>query len=148
MRNKDELKAEKTDVRAILEEALVSLVALMEKKGIVPEVSIPEEKIVVTADSKALFRVFVNIMENAVKYSSGDLSLEMTRERVTFSNYAPAMDRMDAARLLSRYYTVEGGRASRGLGLNIAKGLMEEMGGGLEVKKEGERLNISVLLPR
>ncbi|MGN1164623.1 MAG: sensor histidine kinase [Candidatus Ornithospirochaeta sp.] len=147
MRRTDDLVIGEYDVRAILEEALISMMAGIEKKGIAPKVEIPEEKIVAEVDSKALFRVFANIVENAMKYSAGDLTVEMTGEKVVFSNYAPGMDGVDAARLLSRYYTVEGGRASSGLGLNIAKSLMKEMRGDVEVGLDGKTLRVSVLLP-
>ena len=133
------------DAKSILEEALVSYLVEFEKKDIIPRVVTPKDKVIIKADSKVLYRIYVNIISNALKYGEGDFVVEMNRNGDTvFSNYAPGMDKIEAARLLDRYYTISDAKASSGIGLSISKEMVEEMGGKLGVDLLDQRLYISI----
>lgn len=133
------------DAKSILEEALVSYLVEFEKKDIIPRVVTPKDKVIIKADSKALYRIYVNIISNALKYGEGDFVVEMKGNGDTvFSNYAPGMDKIEAARLLDRYYTISDAKASSGIGLSISKEMVEEMGGKLGVDLLDQRLYISI----
>lgn len=133
------------DAKSILEEALVSYLVEFEKKDIIPRVVTPKDKVIIKADSKALYRIYVNIISNALKYSEGEFGVEMDEKgNTTFSNYAPNMNRVEANRLLDRYYTISDAKASSGIGLSISKEIVEEMGGSMRVRLEKGRLYISI----
>ena len=67
---------------------------------------------------------------NLLKYSDGDLCISLDDDGViTFSNTASSLDGIDVGRLFERFYTVESARNSTGLGLSIARSLVERMGG-------------------
>lgn len=101
------------------------------------------------ADPTALRRVFGNILNNAVKYSDGDLQVTLTADgAVTFSNHASGLDQVQTERLFDRFYTVETARGSTGLGLSIAKLLTEEMGGVITATYEDGQLRIRVAFPQ
>lgn len=137
------------DAKSILEEALVSYLVEFEKKDIIPRVVTPKDKVIIKADSKALYRIYVNIISNALKYGEGDFVVEMKGNGDTvFSNYAPGMDKIEAARLLDRYYTISDAKASSGIGLSISKEMVEEMGGKLGVDLLDQRLYISITFQR
>ena len=137
------------DAKSILEEALISYLVEFEKKDIIPRVVTPKDKVIIKADSKALYRIYVNIISNALKYGEGDFVVEMNRNGDTvFSNYAPGMDKIEAARLLDRYYTISDAKASSGIGLSISKEMVEEMGGKLGVDLLDQRLYISITFQR
>ena len=137
------------DAKSILEEALVSYLVEFEKKDIIPRVVTPKDKVIIKADSKALYRIYVNIISNALKYGEGDFVVEMKGNGDTvFSNYAPGMDKIEAARLLDRYYTISDAKASSGIGLSISKEIVEEMGGKLGVDLLDQRLYISITFQR
>ena len=137
------------DAKSILEEALVSYLVEFEKKDIIPRVVTPKDKVIIKADSKALYRIYVNIISNALKYGEGDFVVEMKENGDTvFSNYAPGMDKIEAARLLDRYYTISDAKASSGIGLSISKEIVEEMGGKLGVDLLDQRLYISITFQR
>ena len=131
-----------------LEESLAAWYAVLTRRGIVPEVSMPERQVVRRLDSAALSRIFGNILSNAVKYSAGDLRAELTEDgTVTFANSAPGMTSVLAEKLFDRYFTVETGRGSTGLGLSIARQLAEEMGGTVTAACEDEILCVRVRFP-
>ena len=93
--------------------------------------------------------MFLNIISNALKYGEGDFVVEMKGNGDTvFSNYAPGMDKIEAARLLDRYYTISDAKASSGIGLSISKEMVEEMGGKLGVDLLDQRLYISITFQR
>lgn len=143
-----ELKPERLDVVSVLEESLLSFLATLEQRGIQPQISLPESPLWRQLDPGALNRVFSNILSNALKYADGDLTVTMTEGgRITFSNHAPGLNALTVARLFDRFYTVEMGRNSTGLGLSIARVLTERMGGTLEAVYKNEELSIQMKLP-
>lgn len=135
------------DAKSILEEALVSYLVEFEKKDIIPRVVTPKDKVIIKADSKALYRIYVNIISNALKYSEGEFGVEMDEKgNTTFSNYAPNMNSVEANKLLDRYYTISDAKVSSGIGLSISKEIVEEMGGSMRVRLEKGRLYISITI--
>lgn len=136
---------EKIDLRRVLEESLIAFYGTMTQKGITPEINIPEERIERILDPSAVNRIFSNIISNAVKYSEGDFSVTMNTDgRITFANTVKSLNAVDVGKLFDRFYTVETGRKSTGLGLSIAKVLTERMGGTIYAEYRDSRLYIIV----
>ena len=122
------ISLERIDLVRALEESLVSFYGVFKERNIEPEIRLPEEPVWKTLDKEAISRVFSNIISNAIKYSEGDFSVSMTESGViTFSNIARKMDAVSVGRLFDRFYTVETGGNSTGLGLSIAKILVNRM---------------------
>lgn len=130
-----EEKPQLLSLNQVLEESLLSFYEALLKKGITPDVSLPETPVLRTLDPAALSRVFQNVLGNAVKYSGGDLSLCLTENgTVICSNTAPHLNPLLTEQLFDRYYTVKtvsspDATGSTGLGLSIARLLTERMGG-------------------
>ena len=142
-----DLKPEHMDVVRALEESLLSFYAVMQEKGIQPEIKLPEEPVFRELDAGAVNRIFSNIISNALKYSDGDLSVVMDKNGcVTFSNTAHNLNAVAVGRLFDRFYTVEASRNSTGLGLSIAKLLVERMDGSIEASYKNKKLTIHVRL--
>lgn len=140
-----ELKAERMDVVRALEESLLSFYAVMQEKGIQPEIDLPQEPVYRELDAGAVSRIFSNIISNALKYSDGDLSVVMGADGcITFTNTAPNLNAVAVGRLFDRFYTVEASRNSTGLGLSIAKVLIERMGGSISAQFQDGKLNIMI----
>ena len=138
-----ELKPEHMDVVRALEESLLSFYAVMQEKGIQPEIELPEEPFYRELDAGAVNRIFSNIISNALKYSDGDLSVAMDKNGcVRFRNTAGNLNAVTVGRLFDRFYTVEASRNSTGLGLSIARTLTERMGGTIEAEFEDGYLTI------
>ena len=146
MKSRGVLNLSYIDAKSILEEALVSYYNEFKKKGMSPSLMTPNEKVIIKADSKALYRAYSNIISNALKYGEGEFKVEMDEKGNTiFSNLAPNMDSVEANKLLDRYYTISDAKASSGIGLSISKEILQEMGGELKVKLENQRLYISII---
>lgn len=140
-----ELKPERMDVVRALEESMLSFYAVMQEKGIQPEISVPEEPVWLVLDAGAVNRIFSNIISNVVKYSDGDFVVSMNESgRITFSNKAKALSAVEVGRMFDRFYTVETSSNSTGLGLSIAKVLMERMGGDISAHYQNERLYVTL----
>lgn len=140
-----DLKPKHMDVVQALEESLLSFYAVMQEKNIQPEINIPDEPIYRELDAGAVNRIFSNIISNALKYSDGDFSVEMDKNgNITFSNTAHNLDAIMVGRLFDRFYTVEVSRNSTGLGLSIAKMLIERMGGSIEASFNNDKLQIKI----
>ena len=102
----------------------------------------------VNLNAAALSRILSNILNNAVKYSDGDLSIELDAGgAIRFSNSARNLTPVQAEKLFDRFYTVESARNSTGLGLSIARLLTERMGGEIHLACEGGRLCIELHFP-
>lgn len=127
----------------VLEESIAAAYTALTERNITPRIRMPQEKVVRMLDGAALSRVFSNLLQNAVKYSDGDLeiTLESTGE-IVFANRAPGLDEIQVGRIFDRFFTVESARKSTGLGLAIARSLVEQMGGSISAEYTEGRLHI------
>lgn len=142
------LSPQSLELRAALEEALLSFYGALHQRGIAPALTLPNWPVMRTLDPKALSRIFHNILSNALKYSSGDLSVTMTEEgAITFRNAAKNLTAITVGRLFDRFYTVEAAQNGTGLGLSIAKALTERMGGTISAAYENGDLEIRLFFP-
>lgn len=142
------LQLKAVDLRAAVEESVASFYGAFTGRGIVPQVRLPEKKVMRRVDSAALSRVLGNILNNALKYSGGDLEIVLEEDgTLLFSNAAPELSEVQVGRLFDRFFTVEAARNSTGLGLSIAKILTERMGGTVLAQYDQGRLCISLCFP-
>ena len=141
-------KKEPVSVNRVLEESVAAFYAVLIERQITPVIELPGADVVRLLDERALSRVFGNLLGNAIKYSDGDLRISLSEEGVIrFSNKASRLDQVEAGRLFDRFYTVEDARSSTGLGLSIARTLVEQMGGEIWAAYGEGRLEISLSFP-
>ena len=72
-----------------------------------------------------------------------EITLNETGE-IIFSNTASDLSAVQVERLFDRFYTVETARKSTGLGLSIARILVEQMNGTITANYENEKLSIMI----
>lgn len=135
-------------VNGVLEESILGFYAALQEQKITPNVSMTENKVIRKINKAALSRVFSNLINNALKYSDGDLNITLTDTgEIIFTNNASGLNEVDVKRLFDRFYTVENARKSTGLGLSISRILIEQMNGTISAKYENGKLNICIQLP-
>ena len=139
------MELELVDMVSVLEESVAGFYGPLKGRGIEPVINLPDGPVIRQLDRGLLSRVFGNILSNALKYSAGDLKIVLSASGgISFSNTAPGLDGVQVGRLFDRFFTVEAARGSTGLGLSIARTLVERMGGVIAAEYQAEVLTIRV----
>lgn len=141
------MQTEDVNVNQILEDSIMGYYGAFSEKGIIPDVRMTEKKIIRKLNKANVSRIFSNLLNNALKYSDGDLEITLSDTgEIIFSNTAKELSSVQAEQLFDRFYTVEAARNSTGLGLSIARTLAERMGGSISAEYYDKRLIIKIVL--
>jgi heavy metal sensor kinase len=130
---------------------------LVDEKSLVLTTEIPDE-LPITGDTDHLIRLFLNLLDNAVKYTpaGGQINLQASRAlsgvRVVLHNSGPGIPVEHLPHLFERFYRVEADRSSQsggsGLGLAICREIVRLHGGTIEVQSQSEQgVSFTVSLP-
>lgn len=89
----------------------------------------------VTADKDAIRQIGTNLVTNAVKYSDGEIDIEVEGCEIRFMDRGPGIPADDEERIFERFYRVDNSltrtTGGSGLGLPISRALARGMGGDL-----------------
>ncbi len=141
----EEMTLETVHLNGVLEESIAAFYGALTNRNIQPEIHITENRIERQLNREALGRVFSNILNNALKYSDGDLTITLQDNgEIIFSNTASALNEVQVGKLFDRFFTVEAARNSNGLGLAISKTLVEQMGGSISAELTNNKLIIYI----
>lgn len=142
---KDKIKKEKVCINDILEDVLVSYYELFKQKNITPKILIVEKKIFKYLDKNMFVRVLENIISNALKYSEDNFEVNLLDTgKIIISNKTKSLNITNVKKIFNRYYTLQTGSKSSGLGLSIAKQLIELNGGNIYAKYKNNNLIIEI----
>lgn len=141
----EKTETENVLINQVLEDSIMGYYAVLTEKGIQPNVNITDKQITAELNKEYLSRIFSNLLNNAVKYSDGDLDIILSDTgEIIFSNTAKGLSAVDAEQLFDRFYTVEAAHHSTGLGLSIARTLVRRMGGTITAEYADSRLKIKI----
>ena len=141
----EEMAMETVHINGVLEESIAAFYGALTNRGIQPEIHITENRIDRQLNREALGRVFSNILNNALKYSDGDLEIFLHDDgEIIYSNTASRLNEVQVGKLFDRFFTVEAARNSNGLGLAISKTLIEQMGGSISAELVNKKLIIHI----
>ncbi len=114
----------------------------------------PEMLPFVYGDKNRIRQVFINIIDNAVKYSSpGDtVTIEATEAdgkiKVIVSDTGCGIKESDLAKVKTKFYKANHTRRGSGIGLAVADEIIAMHGGALDIKsREGEGTTVIITLP-
>ena len=115
----------------------------------------PEVSVTALADGRHLWRVLDNLMNNICKYAQQgtrvyvDLAALNGEVQVVFRNISRVSLHMSGEELLERFVRGDSARHTEGsgLGLSIARSLMELQGGRLELMVDGDLFKVKLTLP-
>ena len=108
----------------------------------------PDEELMVLGDAEELQTAFINLIDNAVKYSGEQPKISIRIKRTAFNKIAIiirdnglGIPASDLKRIFKRFYRVPGAaskeRKGTGLGLFIVRTIIERHGGKISAESEG-----------
>lgn len=122
----NEIKKENICINDILEDSIASFYSLFKEHSITPNIDICKDKVIRLLNENMLKRIFENIISNAIKYSDRDFKVKMFDDgTIEFSNTTDKLDQVSLEKIFDRYYTVRNAKKSNGIGLSIAKQLVD-----------------------
>ncbi|HEX9389335.1 MAG TPA: ATP-binding protein [Anaerolineales bacterium] len=150
-----QLQKEEIDLSLLLEDIAHSLQPLAENKGLTLTCDLPPS-LVISGDTDHLIRLIVNLLDNAIKYTEQGTVTLSAREDDGFAMIEVAdtgigIPSEHVPHIFKRLYTVDPARSSggAGLGLSIARQIVQAHGGRIEVKSEvGKGTKFFVYLPK
>ncbi len=115
----------------------------------------PDRQIMIQADGRLVWRVLSNLLSNAVKYAMPgtrlyvELSEEDGQVLLSLKNVSKEPLTVSAEDLMERFVRGDASRNSEGsgLGLNIAKSLMEVQNGQLQILLDGDLFKVTLAFP-
>ncbi|HSF96089.1 MAG TPA: ATP-binding protein [Thermohalobaculum sp.] len=154
---------DRVDLGPLLHETATALAPLAEAAGVKIEVDLPGNGAVVTGERAQLGQVFVNLIDNAIKYggSGGIVRVHLAPDEpgrsrmvgVSVTDRGPGVARETIPRLTERFYRAGGVGAEwpsgTGLGLSIVKHILNRHRGDLSIRSElGAGATFTAWLPR
>lgn len=114
-------------------------------------------RLVVRGEADKLVRVFENVLRNAVSYSTPGGAVELeARARgreaeISIRNEGLEIPEQELTHIFQKFYRLDQARSTRtggaGLGLAIAREIVERHGGAIRAESDGRRTAFHILLP-
>lgn len=140
------------DAGVLLNQALAEFEDKLRKADITPVINLPENPVKIMADGRHLWRVFDNLLNNVCKYalSGTRVYLDIIRNNgkvyITFRNISKFQLNVSADELMERFVRGDTSRNTEGsgLGLSIARSLVELQNGKLSLNIDGDLFKVTV----
>ena len=149
------MELECLNMRKLLEQTLGDMDDQIQKSGLVIKKNFCKEDAYFLGDGKRMYRVYQNLIENALKYSlTGtriyiDLLVEGARVTTVIKNIAGYEMNFIDGDITERFVRGDKERSSEGngLGLSIAKSFTEMCYGNLDIDVDGDLFKVTVSFP-
>ena len=148
------VQPERLDFAKLLRQTLADLEGPISKSGLTFRVDLPEAPVMITADGRRLYRVFQNLIDNALKYalegSRVYLTLKVADGRAEASLRNTSREELpDGVDLTARFVRGDASRTDggSGLGLSIASSFTEACGGAFRVETLADLFTAVVSFP-
>ena len=143
-----------TDITEAVNQALGEFADTLESCGLTVLCKAPAEPCLALCDGKHLWRVLSNVLSNVVKYAMPgtrvyvDVLTRGTKAEISIKNISARMLNVSAEELMERFVRGDASRNTEGngLGLNIAKSLMELQSGRLDLVVDGDLFKVVLTL--
>lgn len=145
-----QMNLQELDLHAVLTEAAATVQSRYNLETGVIRIADPGEPLYIIADPAEMQSAFVNLFDNAVKYSGDDRKISVRSKRSTLNNKIDILVKdngigipdADLKRVFRRFYRVPGQSAAdtkgSGLGLFIVRSIIKKHGGKLRAESRGE----------
>ena len=144
------------DAVETVNQALGEFTDKLEAAHLMPVFRAPKEPLYIHADGRLAWRAMSNLLSNAAKYAQPDTRLYVDMVAVdgkvciSFKNISRDSLNISADELMERFVRGEASRSQEGsgLGLNIAKSMMELQHGVLELLVDGDLFKATLIFPQ
>ena len=144
------------DAVETVNQALGEFTDKLDAAHLMPVFRAPKEPLYIHADGRLVWRAMSNLLSNAAKYAQPDTRLYVDMVAVdgkvciSFKNISRDSLNISADELMERFVRGEASRSQEGsgLGLNIAKSMMELQHGALELLVDGDLFKATLIFPQ
>jgi signal transduction histidine kinase len=140
------LNIQSEDIAALIKDSVTRMQAKADARGLTLTADLPAALPAVSIDAHRIKQVLLNLLENAVTHTDKEGKITITAQQqekmiqVSVADTGEGIPAQDLPLIFERFYRVDKSRARKtggsGLGLTIAKRLVEAHGGTIEVKSE------------
>lgn len=152
------IKQEQVNISELLYQLHEELYPVLEKHHLTARLEV-EPQLLTVGDGELLARVFENLLTNACRYGSDGIYVDIkglledeSSIRVQVINYGSSIKQEDIPHIFDMYFRGDRVRSSQGggtgLGLFIAKNIVEQHGGTIAVTSDAISTCFEVILPR
>lgn len=143
------------DLTRLLEQLIFEFQPMLKDKNLTCRLQAPQT-LMIRCDAERMQRVFDNLLRNAVLYGYPESEIEVSVQlsenavAVRFQNHGDTIPKEKLARIFEQFYRLDAARSSRGgagLGLAIAKQIVELHGGRIEAESANDTATFTVTLP-
>lgn len=156
---------DKVDIAGVLRSTVATLEGKLKDGRVRVDLTLEEEKCLLLGDRDQLIQLFLNLIENAIKYAGADTTifisltkvekdpaLRQKAIRIDVRDEGPGIDPLHLPRLTERFYRIDDhrnrGEGGTGLGLAIVKHIMNRHRGRLKItSKQGVGSVFSTIFP-
>ncbi len=134
------------DLLPVLKESMEAVSPIANKKGVALTLDAPQEPLNIFGDNGALQQVFINLINNAVKFSPAGSNIKVIISHsndfidVSIADQGMGIGPDAIPHLFEKFYRAKNVTVAEipgsGIGLYIVKSIIEELGGKIEVKSE------------
>lgn len=150
-----EVHLEPCEVNILLEQCLGEFESRLAEQGLELVIKQPEAPMRIQADTRMIWRVFENLMNNICKYAQKETRVYLSTEQVgeeiqiTFKNVSRYRLDIPPEELMERFVRGDLSRHTEGsgLGLSIVSSLMELQGGKLQLATDGDLFKAILTFP-
>ena len=144
-----------TSLAELLDQAMGEYEDRLRQAGLTAVTALPEEPLTLLADGRLLWRVLDNLLNNACKYAQSGTRVYLEakplgdRAVLTIKNISRQQLNLSPDELMERFVRGDSSRNTEGsgLGLNIARSLVELQKGTLDLSIDGDLFKATISLP-
>ena len=150
------LEYSRVNLTRMLEQLTYEFKPMFLEKNLKCELEIVPDTMI-KCDVNKMQRVFDNLLRNAVNYSFADSTIRIISTQnegnlnIKFTNFGNTIPQEKLERIFEQFYRLDTARSSRsggaGLGLAIAKEIVELHGGSITAKSENDIIEFEVTIP-